>query len=107
MIQPFDKSSISRSRRPIQESDIGVTPSNDGQVVRLAFPPLTEERRKELVKQVHHRAEEGRVAVRNVRRHAKEDMEKLEREHPISEDEPRAWREGAPEADGPVRGGDR
>ena len=56
-------------------------------MIRLAFPPLTEERRKELVKQVHHRAEEGRVAVRNVRRHAKDDMEKLEREHSISEDE--------------------
>ena len=57
-----------------------MTPVNDGKVIRLAFPPLTEERRKELVKPVHHRAEEGRVAVRNVRRHAKEEMEKLERD---------------------------
>ena len=56
-------------------------------MIRLAFPPLTEERRKELVKQVHHRAEEGRVAVRNVRRHSKEEMEKLEREGAISEDD--------------------
>jgi ribosome recycling factor len=87
VIQPFDKNSISQVERAIQQSDLGITPSNDGQVIRLAFPPLTEERRKELVKQVHHRAEEARVAVRNVRRHAKDDMEKLERDHLISEDE--------------------
>lgn len=87
VVQPFDKNSITQIEKAIQQSDLGITPSNDGQVIRLAFPPLTEERRKELVKQVHHRAEEGRVAVRNVRRHAKDDMEKLEREHSISEDE--------------------
>jgi ribosome recycling factor len=87
VVQPFDKNSIAQIEKAIQQSDLGITPSNDGQVVRLAFPPLTEERRKELVKQLHHRAEEGRVAVRNVRRHAKDDMEKLEREHSISEDE--------------------
>ena len=69
------------------QSDLGITPSNDGNVIRLAFPPLTEERRKELVKQVHHRAEESRVAVRNVRRHAKEEMEKLERDASISQDD--------------------
>ena len=87
VIQPFDKNSIGQIEKAIQQSDLGITPSNDGQVIRLAFPPLTEERRKDLVKQVHHRAEEGRVAVRNVRRHAKDDMEKLERDHLISEDE--------------------
>ena len=87
VIQPFDKNSIAQVERAIQQSDLGITPSNDGQVIRLAFPPLTEERRKELVKQVHHRAEEGRVSVRNVRRHAKDDIEKLERDHLISEDE--------------------
>jgi ribosome recycling factor len=87
VVQPFDKNSISQIEKAIQQSDLGITPSNDGQVIRLAFPPLTEERRRDLVKQVHHRAEEGRVAVRNVRRHAKDDMEKLEREHSISEDE--------------------
>jgi ribosome recycling factor len=87
VVQPFDKTSIAQIEKAIQQSDLGITPSNDGQVIRLAFPPLTEERRKDLVKQVHHRAEEGRVAVRNVRRHAKDDMEKLEREHSISEDE--------------------
>ncbi|HZB01766.1 MAG TPA: ribosome recycling factor [Actinomycetota bacterium] len=87
VIQPFDKNSIGQVEKAIQQSDLGITPSNDGQVIRLAFPALTEERRRELVKQVHHRAEEGRVAIRNVRRHAKDDIEKLERDHLISEDE--------------------
>lgn len=86
-IQPFDKNAMVAIEKAIQSSDLGITPSNDGNVIRLAFPPLTEERRKELVKQLHHRTEEGRVAVRNVRRHAKDGMEKLEREHAISEDE--------------------
>jgi ribosome recycling factor len=86
-IQPFDKHAIGAIEKAIQGSDLGITPSNDGNVIRLAFPPLTEERRRELVKQVHHRAEDGRVAVRNVRRHAKEELEKLEREGAISEDD--------------------
>jgi len=86
-IQPFDKSAISAIERAIMQSDLGITPSNDGNVIRLAFPPLTEERRKELVKQVHHRAEEARVAVRNARRHAKEEMEKLEHDGAISQDD--------------------
>ena len=86
-IQPFDKSAISAIERAIMQSDLGITPSNDGNVIRLAFPPLTEERRKELVKQVHHRAEEAWVAVRNVRRHAKEEMEKLEHDGAISQDD--------------------
>jgi len=87
MIQPFDKNAIVGMEKAIQASDLGITPSNDGQVIRLNFPPLTEERRKELIKLVHHRGEEGRVAVRNVRRHAKEGLEKLEREGGISEDD--------------------
>jgi ribosome recycling factor len=86
-VQPFDKNSIGAIEKAIMSSDLGITPSNDGNVIRLAFPQLTEERRRELVKQVHHRAEDGRVAVRNVRRHAKEEMEKLEREGGISEDD--------------------
>jgi ribosome recycling factor len=86
-IQPFDKSAISAMEKAIQASDIGITPSNDGQVIRLNFPPLTEERRKELIKVVHHRGEEGRVAVRNIRRHSKEELERLEREGAISEDD--------------------
>lgn len=86
-VQPFDKSAIGAIEKAIMTSDLGITPNNDGNVIRLAFPPLTEERRKELVKQVHHRAEEGRVAVRNVRRHAKDEMEKLEHDGAISEDD--------------------
>jgi ribosome recycling factor len=87
VIQPFDKNAISAMEKAIQASDIGITPSNDGQVIRLNFPPLTEERRKELIRVVHHRGEEGRVAVRNIRRHSKDELEKLEREGAISEDD--------------------
>jgi len=87
VIQPFDKNAIATMEKAIQSSDIGITPSNDGNVIRLNFPPLTEERRKELIKLVHHRGEEGRVAVRNVRRHSKEQLEGLEREGAISEDD--------------------
>ena len=86
-VQPFDKGAIGAIEKAIQSSDLGITPNNDGNVIRLAFPPLTEERRKELVKQVHARAEEGRVAIRNIRRHSKDEMEKLEREGAISEDD--------------------
>jgi ribosome recycling factor len=73
--------------KAIQQSDLGINPGNDGQVIRLAFPPLTEERRKELVKVIKHRAEEGRVAVRNVRRDARKDLEALEKQGEISRDE--------------------
>ena len=87
MISPFDRNAISAMEKSIMSSDLGITPSNDGTVIRLSFPPLTEERRKELIKLVHHRGEEGRVAVRNIRRHSKEELEKLEREGGISEDD--------------------
>jgi ribosome recycling factor len=87
LVQPFDRNAISSIEKAIQSSDLGITPSNDGNVIRLSFPPLTEERRRELVKLLHQRAEEGRVAVRNVRRHHKEELEKLEREGAISEDD--------------------
>lgn len=87
VIQPYDKNAIAAMEKAIMASDLGITPSNDGNVIRLAFPPLTEERRKELIKLVHHRGEEGRVAVRNIRRHSKDEMEKLEREGGISEDD--------------------
>jgi ribosome recycling factor len=87
VIQPYDRNSMSQIEKAIMQSDLGLTPSNDGQLIRLPFPPLTEERRKDLIRLVHQRAEEGRVAVRNVRRHAKEELERLEREHSISEDD--------------------
>ena len=87
MVQPFDKNSIQSIEKALQSSDLGITPSNDGQVIRLNIPQLTEERRKELIRVVHGRAEEGRVAVRNVRRHHKEELEKLEKDRAISEDD--------------------
>lgn len=89
VIAPYDPNSISAVEKAILASDLGITPSNDGTVVRLAFPQLTEERRKELVKLAHVRAEEGRVAIRNVRRHAKQELEKMKKDHAISEDEER------------------
>jgi len=87
VISPFDRNAIASMEKAIMSSDLGITPGNDGTVIRLSFPPLTEERRKELIKLVHHRGEEGRVAVRNIRRHSKEELEKLEREGAISEDD--------------------
>src|SRR5436309_6788592 len=87
VVQPFDKGAIGAIERAILGSDLGLTPSNDGNVIRLAFPPLTEERRKELIKLAHQRGEDGRVSVRNVRRHSKETLERLERDHSISEDD--------------------
>lgn len=75
VIQPYDKSAMVAIERAIQESDLGLNPSNDGNVMRLAFPALTEDRRRELIKVVHRLAEDGRVAVRNVRRHAKDAIE--------------------------------
>src|SRR5690606_32326087 len=77
MVAPFDRSTLGDIERAISQSDLGLNPSNDGTVIRLAFPPLTEERREELVRLVRGMAEEGRVAVRNIRRHTKSDMEAL------------------------------
>jgi ribosome recycling factor len=76
-VQPYDKSSIKAIERAIMESDIGLTPSNDGQLIRLAIPELTEERRKQLVKVVRQLAEEGRVAIRNIRRDVMHDLREL------------------------------
>ena len=87
VVSPYDKSSIKAIERAIQLSDLGITPSNDGQVIRLVVPQLTGERRKELVKMVKHKAEEGRIAVRNVRRAARHELEALERDGEISVDD--------------------
>jgi ribosome recycling factor len=87
VVNPYDKSTIKAIEKAIQSSDLGITPSNDGQVIRLSFPALTEERRKDLVKVVKGQAEEGRVAVRNVRRHARQVLEGLEKAGDISRDE--------------------
>ncbi len=87
VIAPYDKSSIKAIEKAIQNSDLSINPSNDGQVIRLNFPQLTSERRKELVKVVRHKAEEGRVAARNVRREARRELEAMEREGEISADD--------------------
>jgi ribosome recycling factor len=86
-VTPYDKSSIKAIEKSIMESDIGLNPSNDGAVIRLTIPELTEERRKELVRVVHGIAENGRVAVRNVRRDIMHDLRDLKREGEVGEDE--------------------
>jgi len=85
VVQPYDRSSMPAIEKAIKAAGLGLNPSNDGNVIRLSFPPLTEERRRELIKMVKHMAEEGRVAVRAVRRHAKEEMEALHGE--VSDDD--------------------
>jgi ribosome recycling factor len=87
VIRPFDPGSIKDIERAIQSSDLGLTPQSDGKMIRLNIPPLTEERRHELVRVVKSRTEEARVAVRNVRRDVQNDLREFEREKLISEDE--------------------
>jgi ribosome recycling factor len=93
MTQPFDRSSMRAIEKAISESDIGLTPNNDGSSIRLNIPPLTTDRRKELVKMVSKLAEEGKVAVRNVRRDAIDSLRKLEKAKEISEDESKSQQE--------------
>ncbi len=85
-IQPWDPKTISDIEKAILKSDLGLTPMNDGKTVRISIPPLTEERRKQLVKTVRKKAEEAKVAIRNIRRDANEDLKKLEKEKHVSED---------------------
>lgn len=87
LVKPHDRSTLAAIEKAIRDSDLGVNPSNDGVVIRLNFPALTEERRKEYVKIVRHMAEEGRVAVRNVRRDARKHLEAAEKASEISADE--------------------
>ncbi|MGH3035208.1 MAG: ribosome recycling factor [Gaiellaceae bacterium] len=94
-IQPYDPGSIKGIERAIQESELGLTPANDGKIVRLPIPQLTEERRKELVKVIKHLAEEGRVAVRNVRRDVMHDLKELVRDGVVGDDEERRAEERA------------
>jgi ribosome recycling factor len=86
-ISPYDKGTIKAIEKAVQQSDLGVNPSNDGQVIRLVFPELTEDRRKDLVKVARTRAEEGRVAVRNARRHARQELEQLEKDGELGKDD--------------------
>lgn len=92
-IQPYDKSAMGAIEKAISLSDIGLTPNNDGQTIRLNIPPLTSDRRQELVKQAAKLAEEGKVAVRNIRRDAIDSVRKQEKSHDISEDEARDLQE--------------
>jgi ribosome recycling factor len=89
VIQPWDRGSIGDIEKAIMKSDIGITPSNDGQVIRLVIPQLTEDRRKQLVKQVHHHVEEAKVSVRNIRRDSMGQVRELLNEKLISEDDER------------------
>jgi ribosome recycling factor len=88
-VTPFDKSALGAIEKSIQESDVGLTPSNDGNLIRLQIPEMTEERRREMVKVVHGVAEEGRVAIRNVRRDIMSDLRELKKEGEAGEDDER------------------
>jgi ribosome recycling factor len=87
VISPYDKSSLAAVERAIQKSDLGLTPNNDGRVIRLVIPPLTEERRRDLVRVARRRVEEARVAVRNVRRDVQKDIDELNSEKMVSADD--------------------
>ena len=87
VIAPYDRSSLGAIEKAIQKSDLGLNPSNDGQVIRVAIPQLTEERRKELVKVIHRKAEEARVAVRNIRRDEVDHLRRVEKDGHVSKDE--------------------
>ena len=87
LIQPFDQGAIANIEKAIRDSDLGVNPANDGKVLRCVFPDLTEERRKEFIKIARTKAEEGRVSVRNIRRTAKQGLEKLEKDGEVGQDD--------------------
>jgi len=87
VIQPWEQRVISEIEKAIMKSDLGLTPTNDGKVIRINIPPLTEERRKQLVKVVKKRAEEAKIAIRNIRRDSNEELKKLEKEQHLSEDD--------------------
>ena len=86
-IQPWDPKTIPDIEKAIQKSDLGLNPGNDGKIIRLVIPQLTEERRKEIVKHVHKRGEDAKIALRNIRRDGNEEMKQIEKEHHVSEDE--------------------
>src|SRR5215472_451186 len=89
LIQPFDKGSMGAIEKAIRNSDLGVNPSNDGVIIRVVFPELSEERRREYIKIARHKAEDGRVAIRNIRRRAKDEIDKLVKNGEVGEDEGR------------------
>jgi ribosome recycling factor len=89
IVQPFDKSSMGAIEKAIRNSDLGVNPSNDGVIIRVVFPELSEERRREYIKIARHKAEDSRVSIRNIRRHAKDSLDKLVKDGEAGEDEGR------------------
>ncbi|HLI41271.1 MAG TPA: ribosome recycling factor, partial [Streptosporangiaceae bacterium] len=89
IIQPYDKNSLAAIERAIRNSDLGVNPANDGTIVRIVLPELTEERRRSYIRTARHKAEEGRVAIRNIRRHAKEALNKMAKSGEAPEDDVR------------------
>jgi ribosome recycling factor len=89
VVSPYDKSSLGAIEKAIRDSDLGVNPTNDGAIIRVVFPQLTEERRKEYIKVAKHKAEEARVSVRNVRRHAKDELDRLAKDGEVGEDDVR------------------
>jgi ribosome recycling factor len=88
-LTPYDKSSLAAIEKSIRDSDLGVNPTNDGVIIRVAFPQLTEERRKEYIKTARHKAEDSRVSIRNVRRHAKDTLDRLSKDGDAGEDDVR------------------
>jgi len=89
VIAPYDKGSMTAIERAIRDSDLGVNPTNDGSIIRVVFPQLTEERRKEYIKVARHKAEEARVSIRNIRRHAKDTLDKMGKDGDVGEDDVR------------------
>ena len=89
VIKPYDASQLGAIERVIRDSDLGVNPSNDGTIIRVVFPQLTEERRRELVKVARHKGEDGKVSIRSVRRHAKDALDKMARDGEVGEDDVR------------------
>jgi ribosome recycling factor len=89
VIQPFDKTALGQIERAIRNSDLGVNPSNDGAIIRVVFPELSEERRRDFIKVARHKAEESKVSIRNIRRHAKDSIEKLVKNGEAGEDDGR------------------
>jgi ribosome recycling factor len=86
-LTPYDKSAMDAIERAIRDSDLGVNPTNDGAIIRVAFPQLTEERRKEYIKVAHRKAEDAKVAIRNIRRHAKDELDRLVKDGEVGEDD--------------------
>jgi ribosome recycling factor len=89
IVSPYDKGALTAIEKAIRDSDLGVNPVDDGTIIRISFPPLTEERRREFIKVAKHKAEEARVAMRNVRRHAKDHLDKLQKDGEVGEDDVR------------------